>query len=88
MDQISDDMKAATKIEPLYVPPWPTGTIGATLTVPARNGDTSPETIVYSWAGTGQPIMRQYNSQTAVSIADNVQSLRARVFARAVTGSE
>ncbi|HEX4794806.1 MAG TPA: prepilin-type N-terminal cleavage/methylation domain-containing protein [Humisphaera sp.] len=74
VDQISDDMKAATKIEPLYVPPWPAGTIGVTLTVPARNGDSSPETIVYSWAGAGQPIMRQYNSQTAVSIADNVQN--------------
>ena len=73
LDIVSDDMKAATKIEPLYIPPWPSGTVGMTLTVPARNGDTSPETIVYSWAGAGQSLMRQYNSNAAVSIADNVQ---------------
>ena len=74
LDIVSDDMKAATKIEPLYVPPWPSGTVGMTLTVPARNGDTSPETVVYSWAGAGQSLMRQYNSNAAVSIADNVQN--------------
>jgi len=76
VDMVSDDMKAATKVEPLYVPPWPSGTVGATLTVPARGTDTSPETIVYSWAGPGQPLMRQYNSNTAVSIADNVQAFK------------
>jgi hypothetical protein len=74
LDVVSDDLKAATKIEPLSIPPWPSGTVGVTLTVPARNGDTSPETIVYSWAGAGQPLMRQFNNSTAVSIADNVQN--------------
>jgi hypothetical protein len=74
LDMVSDDMKAATKIEPLYAPPWPSGTVGMTLTVPARNGDLSSETIVYSWAGAGQSLMRQYNSNAAVSIADNVQN--------------
>jgi prepilin-type N-terminal cleavage/methylation domain-containing protein len=74
LDRVTDDMKAATRIEPLYVPTWTSGTVGATLTVPARGSDTSSETIVYFWAGAGQPLMRQYNGQTAVSIADNVQS--------------
>lgn len=74
LDLVSDDMKAATRIEPLYIPPWPSGTLGMTLTVPARNADTSPETIVYSWGGAGQSFLRKYNSNAAVSIADNVQS--------------
>jgi len=73
LDVVSDDMKAATKIEPLAVPPWPSGTVGVTLTVPARGADTSPETIVYAWGGPGQSLMRQYNNNAAVAVADNVQ---------------
>ena len=44
-----------------------------TFTVPPRNGDTTPEKISYSWTGpSGAPLMRQYNSGTAVAVIDSV----------------
>lgn len=75
--QLQADLKVATNI---------TGSsaTGCTLTVPDRNGDGQPETIIYSWAGAGSPLMRQYNSLSAVSIADNVQAFSLAYYARTV----
>lgn len=75
--QLQADLKVATSI---------TGSsaTGCTLTVPDRNGDGQPETIIYSWAGAGSPLMRQYNSLAAVSIADNVQAFNLAYYTRTV----
>lgn len=52
------------------------------FTVPGRNGNTGNETIVYSWAGTGQPLMRKYNANTAGSVADGVQNFNLNLLSR------
>lgn len=48
---------------------------GVAFTVDDRNhGDPGPETISYDWSGTpGDPLTRQYNGGTAVTIAEDVQ---------------
>lgn len=44
------------------------------FTVADRDADENSETIRYSWSGTpGDPLMRKYNNNAAVSIADNTQ---------------
>lgn len=75
--QIQADLKVATNITS-------SSATGCTLTVPDRNGDGQPETIIYSWAGAGSPLMRQYNSLAAVSIADNVQAFNLAFYTRTV----
>jgi hypothetical protein len=48
-----------------------------TFTVPDRDGDGQPEIIRYSWAGAGQPLMRQVTSAgntTTGTLAGSVQS--------------
>ncbi len=47
-----------------------------TLVVPARNGDSNPETIIYSWDGVaGDPLTRQYNGGTVTTLAENIYQL-------------
>ena len=66
-DLIAADLAYATSIQ----------TMTATevkFTVPDRNGDGQPETIDYSWTGNpGDPLMRQFNSSTAIAVVENVQ---------------
>lgn len=75
--QLQADLKVATNITS-------SSATGCTLTVPDRNGDGQPETIIYSWAGAGSSLMRQYNSLAAVSIADNVQAFSLAYYTRTV----
>ncbi len=57
-----------------------------TFTVPDRNGDSSPETIRYSWAGTaGSPLLYQHNGGTAVTLAANVQDFKLSAITRLIT---
>lgn len=66
VDQMSGELESAL----LVLSQTPTS---ISFTVPPRNGDTVPEKITYSWAGTsGAPLTRQYNSGTPVSLIDSV----------------
>lgn len=66
MDLFSTDLACAATI-------ISTSATAIEFTVPDRNGDNSPETIRYSWAGTsGAPLLRSMNSGTAVTVASNV----------------
>ena len=77
VEQLQSDLKVATATT--------SSATGCTLTVPDRNGDGTAETIVYSWAGPGSPLMRQYNSQPAVSIADGVQNFNLSWYTRTLS---
>ena len=56
------------------------------FTVADRDNDTNDETIRYAWSGTpGDPLTRQYNGGTAISIADNVHTLSFRYSVRTRT---
>lgn len=56
------------------------------FTVPDRNADLAAETIRYEWTGTlGDPLTRQYNGGTAVTIAEDVQEFDLSYFTRTVT---
>ncbi len=49
------------------------------FTVPDRNSDSTAEIIRYAWSGTpGHALTRQYNSQTAVDVVENVQHFEVR----------
>jgi prepilin-type N-terminal cleavage/methylation domain-containing protein len=48
---------------------------GFTLKVPDRTGDTLPETIVYHWPGTGQPLTRTVNGSAAATILAGIDAL-------------
>jgi prepilin-type N-terminal cleavage/methylation domain-containing protein len=64
--QVSADLATALTITE-------SGAHAVTMTVPARNGDASPETIRYAWSGTaGGDVTRQYNGGTAAVVAHNV----------------
>ncbi|MDB5299739.1 MAG: hypothetical protein JWO87_1402 [Phycisphaerales bacterium] len=69
-DMLVADLKVATGITTSSSG----GGLTANLIVPGRYGSDTTETIVYSWTGPGASLMRKLNSNTAVSIADNVQS--------------
>src|SRR5438067_5572044 len=64
VDQMSDDLKMAKSFAARNA-------TSVTFTVPDRTGDSIDETITYSWAGAGTPVMRQFNGAAPVSIADN-----------------
>lgn len=56
-----------------------------TFTVPDRNGDTTAETLRYSWSGTaGAPLLYQYNGGTAVTLASNVQNFKLTAITRLI----
>ncbi len=56
-----------------------------TLTVPDRNGDSQADTIRYSWTGTaGDPLLYQYNANTAVTVATNVQQFSVSALTRTI----
>jgi prepilin-type N-terminal cleavage/methylation domain-containing protein len=48
---------------------------GFTLKVPDRTGDTLPETIVYHWPGTGQPLTRTVNGSAGATILAGIDAL-------------
>jgi hypothetical protein len=77
VEQLQSDLKVATGISNQSA-------TGITMTVPDRTGDGLPETIIYSWAGAGTPVKRQFNNQPAVSLADNVQNFSLAYNARTV----
>jgi prepilin-type N-terminal cleavage/methylation domain-containing protein len=66
VDQMAGELESAL----LVLQQTPTS---VTFTVPARNGDATPEKISYSWAGpSGAPLLRQYNAGPAVSVLGSV----------------
>ena len=75
MDLLTAELKTALNINSQTA-------TSISFTVPARGAHTSPETIVYSWAGTGQPLTRNYNSNGAVSIVDGVINFNLNLLSR------
>jgi len=67
-DQVAADLQMALQITERTA-------TAVTFTVPDRNGDSTPETLRYAWAGAGSPLTREYNGQPgpAASMAENVQ---------------
>ena len=59
------------------------------FTVPDRNSDATAETIRYAWSGTaGDPLTRQYNGGTAVTVADNVHEFSLSYGVHTLTRQE
>ena len=59
------------------------------FTVPDRDGDLAPETILYTWTGTpGDPLKRQYNAGTMVIVAEGVQEFDLGYTKTSVTTTE
>jgi prepilin-type N-terminal cleavage/methylation domain-containing protein len=75
MDLLTADLKMAQSIVSQSA-------TAITFTVPDRNGNGTGETIAYSWAGVGQPLMRNYNGSGAIPIADGVQNFNLNVLNR------
>ncbi|HQL53943.1 MAG TPA: prepilin-type N-terminal cleavage/methylation domain-containing protein [Phycisphaerae bacterium] len=64
------------------------GTRAITFTVADRNGDGSPERIRYAWSGTaGDPLTRQYNGGTVVSVLENVHQFNLGYDLKSATES-
>ena len=77
-DQIVDDLKLALTIPEQLA-------TAVTVTVPDRDGNSTPETIRYAWSGvSGASLTRQYNGSAAVSIADNVTAFNVQHFLKTV----
>ncbi len=75
MDLLTAELKTALNINSQTA-------TSISFTVPPRGTDTSAETIVYSWAGAGQPLLRKYNANAAVSVADGVQTFNLNLLSR------
>lgn len=59
------------------------------FTVADRDDDNTPETIRYEWTGTpGDPLTRQYNGGSIVSIAENVHEFDLTYLTRSTTETE
>src|SRR5579884_1129905 len=58
-----------------------------TFTVAPRGSDVTPETIAYSWAGAGSPLLRQYNTNAAVPVATKVQDFALTYSKRTASGT-
>ena len=59
-----------------------------TFQVPDRTGDTLPETIRYSWSGTGgDPLLMKCNAGTAATLVPGVYDLGLTYRVRTVTGT-
>jgi hypothetical protein len=59
-----------------------------TFTVPDRDGDGQVEALRYSWTGTpGDPLLYQHNSNTAVTLASNVQQFNLSALTRVIPAS-
>ncbi len=81
VDMLCADLKVATSIVNV---PQGLGGFALTLTVPGRYAGDSSETLVYQWNGPGTSLMRQLNSNPAISIADNVQVLDLTMISKSV----
>jgi prepilin-type N-terminal cleavage/methylation domain-containing protein len=67
LEQLVSELRFATSITE-------STTNAVTFTVPARSGDTTPETIRYAWSGNiGDPLTRQYNGGAVTNVLTNVQ---------------
>lgn len=75
MDLVTAELKTALNINSQT----PTS---ISFTVPGRGANTGTETITYSWAGAGQPLMRKYNSAPAASVADGIRNFNLNVLNR------
>jgi prepilin-type N-terminal cleavage/methylation domain-containing protein len=58
MDQMLAELRCAIDVSEAVA-------TAVTFKVPDRDGDSVPETIRYSWAGVGSPLMRTYNGASA-----------------------
>ena len=67
LGQVADELHCALS----FSQRWATG---VEFTVTDRNADDAPETIRYEWSGTpGDPLTRQYNGGSVVTILDDVR---------------
>ena len=61
----------------------------ATFTVPDRDGNSTPETITWSWSGTsGDPLMYAYNDSPLTPAADDVQKFHLAYLTQFVNAPE
>ncbi|HZL34438.1 MAG TPA: prepilin-type N-terminal cleavage/methylation domain-containing protein [Tepidisphaeraceae bacterium] len=81
LDTFTADLKLATGLIDL---PGSNGAFSLLLTVPGRYSGHTVESLTYKWSGPGTSFTRQLNTTTAVSIADNVQSLSLASLSTAV----
>jgi len=67
LDQLRSELRFATKVSEATA-------TAITFTVPDRDSDLLDETIRYSWAGPGSPLLRQYNGKAAAPVAASLNS--------------
>lgn len=81
LSQLADDLQHATNFTEQTAS-------AVTFTVPDRDGDGKVETLRYSWNGTaGQSLKYQYNTNTAVDIATNVQAFNLAKLNRTIAAA-
>jgi hypothetical protein len=56
--------------------------------VPDRTNDSNPETIIYSWSGAGNPLLRTYNGGTAAPVTSPLQSFALEYSRRKTTTTQ
>jgi prepilin-type N-terminal cleavage/methylation domain-containing protein len=78
LDQLGAELRTATTVTE-------TTATSITFTVPDRTGDTIAETIRYSWAGAGSPLIRVYNGDSGAALIESVNSLAFAYAKRKVT---
>jgi prepilin-type N-terminal cleavage/methylation domain-containing protein len=79
IQMITQDLASATSIT------QSTAT-SVTMVVPPRNGDTTSETICYSWGGTaGNSLTRTYNGGAAATVVPNVYQFQLTYLRKTLT---
>jgi prepilin-type N-terminal cleavage/methylation domain-containing protein len=81
LDQLVADLRIATRITAAA----PTS---ITFTVPDRSGDGIDETIAYSWAGAGSPVLRTYNDGAASTLLASAASFALAYTRRVETTTQ
>ena len=78
LSQITDDVRHALRFTERTA-------TAITFETPDRNGDATPETIRYSWAGTaGDPLLYQVNGGAETTLIANVQRFSLRSLTRTI----
>jgi type II secretory pathway pseudopilin PulG len=67
LDQVLAELRCATEVTVATA-------TSLEFLVADRSGDSNAETIKYTWAGTGHPLMRSYNAAAAAPVTGNLHS--------------
>jgi prepilin-type N-terminal cleavage/methylation domain-containing protein len=81
LDQLAADLRLATNVSAASA-------TAITFTVPDRTGDGAEETISYSWAGAGSPLVRVFNAETASTLEPAPAGFSLSYARRAVTTTQ